>query len=76
MIDRNEYPDALHWAFDRQFCLPASPTGQYFRVERWSNYGYVATFSTRSGAEKLARDISKRDRFDASVIRLNVTSKG
>jgi len=72
MIDRSQYANALHWAFDRQFCLPPSPTGQYFRVERWANNGYVATFSDRASADKLARDISKRERFDARVIQLNV----
>ncbi|UOF77937.1 hypothetical protein [Caudoviricetes sp.] len=72
MIEKSQYPDALHWAFDRQFCLPPSPTGRYFRVERWRNYGYVATFSTRAAAHKLARDISARDKYDARVIQLNV----
>lgn len=74
MIDRNQYPDALHWAFDSQYCLPASPTGQYYRVERWANNGYVATFSNRAAAQKLAADISKRERFDARVIKLNTAN--
>jgi hypothetical protein len=72
MIDKNKYSDAIHWAFDRQYCLPKSKTGQYFRVERWGNYGYVATFDNRASAERLARDISRSERFDASVIQLNV----
>lgn len=72
MIDHARHPDALHWAFDGQYCLPASPTGQYFRVERWANYGYVATFATRAAADRLAREISARDRYDARVVQLNV----
>lgn len=71
MIDRNQYPDALHWAFDGQYCLPPSKTGQYYRVERWANYPYVATFDNRASAERLAREISQRERYDAKVIRLN-----
>jgi hypothetical protein len=71
LIDKSEYPAALHWAFDGQYCLPASPTGQYFRVERWANYPYVATFATRADAERLAREISRQERRDARVVQVN-----
>jgi hypothetical protein len=73
MIDRADYPTALHWAFDNQYCLPPSKTGQYYRVERWrGSYPYVATFDNRADATRLASALSRLDRHDARVIKLNV----
>ncbi len=73
MINRADYPTALHWAFDNQYCLPPSKTGQYYRVERWGkSYPYVATFDNLADATRLTRELSRLDCYDARVVKLNV----
>lgn len=74
MLDRKDaeqFDGLLHYQFDAAYCLPKSPTGQYWQVERWANTPYVATYDNRKSAYQFARLISASDRYDARVIKLN-----
>ena len=74
MLDRKDaeqFDGLLHYQFDAAYCLPKSPTGQYWQVERWSNTPYVATYDNQKSAHQFARLISANERYDARVIKLN-----
>jgi hypothetical protein len=70
--DAEQFPGLLHYQFDAAYCLPKSPTGQYYQVERWSaSAPYMATFDNRESATRFAELVSKTDRYDARIIKLN-----
>ena len=68
-----QFNGLLHFRFDSAFCLPKSPTGQYYQVESWiASVPYLATYDNLKSAQQFAQQVSKFDRYDAKVIKLNV----
>ena len=67
-----QFDGLLHYRFDKAYCLPKSPTGHYYRVERYGvSVPYVATFDNRESALRFAKLVSKSERYDAYVTKLN-----
>lgn len=66
-----KFPGLLHFMYDAVYCIPESPTGHYWRVEAWANTPYRATYDNEKSAHQFAQFLSRRDRYDARVIRMN-----